>query len=528
MPSLTPARSVASYGAVVVSPHAVATAAGLEMLAIGGNAVDAAIATNAVQGTVAPETCGIGGDLFALVHTPGVDKPAFLNSSGRAGSAASAAALRDAGHESMPLYHKAAVTIPGCVDGWLALHARFGSLPFDRLLEPAIRLATDGFPASPEFADSFSRRAAELATQPSARAMYPDGNNPVPGDRIVRADLARTLTAVATGERSAFYGGAFGRALVDAVQGAITPEDLTVPQADWQEPLGREVFGLTGWTSPPNTQGYLTLAAARTFELAGGGTDPEDPDFWHLLIEAYRASAWQRDDLLADPRDAEITGEELVAEGRLVKLAAEIDRDRAGTWAGVDSASGGTAYMCAIDHTGMAISLIQSNFHGIGSGVGAGATGVLLHNRGGGFNLRPGHPNELVPGRRPLHTLSPSLWTDGDQLRLVLGTRGGHQQPQMLSTMAALHLHAGLEPGEAQAHPRWTTAYLGGDRSEVQLEGRMSSGISDSLSRRGHTVRMDPDWPRANGPISMIQVTRSGLRIGAADPRVETTMAGAR
>ena len=528
MPSLTPARSVTSYGAVVVSPHAAATAAGLEMLAAGGNAVDAAIATNAVQGTVAPETCGIGGDLFALVHRPGDLEPAFLNSSGRAGSAASAAALRDAGHETMPLFHRAAVTVPGCVDGWIALHAEFGSLPFDQLLEPAIRLADDGFPASPELAASFSRRADELASQESAKAMYPDGRNPVAGDRIVRADLARTLRTVATGERRAFYEGEFGAALVEAVGGAITSEDLTTAQSDWQEPLGRPVFGVTGWTSPPSTQGYLTLATARTFELAGGGRDPDDPDFWHLLIEAYRASAWQRDDLLADPSGAEVTGEELIAEARLEGLAARIDRARAGRWSATEPASGGTAYMCAIDASGMAISLIQSNFHGIGSGVGAGATGVLLHNRGGGFNLRPGHPNELMPGRRPLHTLSPTLWTDDGDLRLILGTRGGHQQPQMLSTVATLHLHAGLEPAQAQAHPRWTTGYLGGDRSKPQLEGRMSESIADELTRRGHDVTIDADWPRANGPISMIQVTDSGLRVGAADPRVETTMAGTR
>ena len=528
MAALTPAKSVSSYGSVVVSPHDVATAAGLEVLAAGGNAVDAAIATNAVQGVVAPETCGIGGDLFALVHRPGMDKPAFLNSSGRAGSGVSPDRLRAEGHGAMPLYHPAAVTVPGCVDGWGALHERYGRLSFATLLEPAIRYASAGFAASEELAEAFARRAPEFAGQPSARAMYPGGSNPSPGDRIVRTDLAETLRLVATGDRTAFYGGPFGVALTHATGGCITGDDLGVHQADWGEPLGREVFGMSAWTSPPNTQGYLTLASSRIFELAGSPTDPDDPSFWHTLIEAYRASAWERDAIVADPASTDVDPAQLIGDVLLAERAAEIDPTRAGTWPAHGPGSGGTAYVCVVDDDGLAISLIQSNFHGIGVGLGAGDTGVLLHNRGGGFNLRPGHPNELTPGRRPLHTLAPTMWMDGDQLRLVLGTRGGHQQPQLLATVAALYFHAGLNPAETQAQPRWTTSHLEGDRSEIQVEGRMPADVIAVLDAKGHQIIVEDDWPRANGPVSMIELGATGLRTGAADPRVETTSAGAR
>ena len=512
MTSLTPARSVSSFGSVVVSPHDVATTSGLEILAAGGNAVDAAIATNAVQGTVAPETCGVGGDLFALVYGPGMSRPAFLNASGRAGSGASAETLRSEGHSTMPLFHPAAVTVPGCVDGWIALHNEYGRLPFARLIEPAIRLARDGFPASAELAASFTRRSTELAGHPSAAAMYPGGEMPTPGARITRADLAATLTEIATGERAAFYEGRFGRALLEASEARIRPGDLARVQANWDEPLSKDVFGLTAWTSPPNTQGYLTLATTRTFELSGGPNDPADPDFWHVLIEAYRAAAFERDYVLADPAGATISGDELIADERLSDRARRLDRRRAGVWGAHDAASGGTAYMCAIDADGLAISLIQSNFHGLGAGIGAGDTGVLLHNRGGGFNLRAGHPNELVPGRRPLHTLSPTMWTDGGDIRLILGTRGGHQQPQLLATVASLHLHAGLSPADAQAYPRWTTEHLQGDRSQVTVEGRTATSTIDELRARGHSIDVGPDWPGANGPISMIAVDPSGLR----------------
>lgn len=425
-----PVRTARGFGAVAAAPHELSALAAIEVMAGGGNAVDGAIAANAVQGTVAPETCGIGGDLFALVYGPDTDSPACLNSSGRAGSGANPGALRATGHTTMPLHGPPAVTVPGCVDGWHALSGRYGSLSLSEVLRPAIRLAESGFPASRELSEAWAARAAQLLSQASAPPMFPNGRPPGVGERISRPFLAESLRSVAD-SRDAFYLDRVGTAIPEATGNLITLEDLARCQARWVEPLSAELFGMTAWTAPPNSQGYLTLASLSIFEKLDVTGDPEHPDYWHALIEAYRSMAWERDHLLYDPdtgpRLAMLDPEKLAERGNRIDPAA------AGSWRRPISAAGGTAYMCAVDRDGMGVSLIQSNFHGIGSGLSAGRTGVWLHNRGAGFNLDPGHPNEWKPGRRPLHTLSPTIWTEGNRLALVLGTRGGHQQPQLLS-----------------------------------------------------------------------------------------------
>ncbi|MFZ0492576.1 MAG: gamma-glutamyltransferase [Acidimicrobiia bacterium] len=479
---------------------------------LGGNAVDAAIAANAVQGVVAPETCGIGGDLFALVHRSGDAAPAALNASGRAGSGVDPAALRSAGHSSIPPFDPATVTIPGCVDGWSALSARFGSMPLADLLAPAIEHAEQGFAPSAEFTSALTRRADQLA--PQAPELYP------PQDTIVRREaLAATLRQIAGGGRSNFYDGPAGIAITLAAP-SISMPDLAIEQAEWVDPISANVFGRTGWTVPPNSQGYLTLASSWVFSETHPPADPDDPDYVHLQIEAYRSVAWERDDLVSDPRRSPLPADHLAAPDRLRDRVGQIDRTRAGTWPRPGPAPGGTAYLCFVDRSGMAVSLIQSNYMGIGSGIAAPSTGFFLHNRGAGFNLIEGHPNELTPGARPLHTLSPSLWTNDGALDTVLGTRGGAYQPQLLLQVAAASLFVGDEPETALRRPRWV---LDGD--EVRLEGSMSDGIVVELARRGHRVTLAGNSVPGWGPVSMISVTPDGSRRAAADPRVATTLA---
>ncbi len=517
-----PVRTARGFGAAAVAPHELSTLAAIEVMEGGGNAVDGAIAANAVQGTVAPETCGIGGDLFALVHRSGTASPACLNSSGRAGSGASASALRDAGHTTMPIGGAPTVTVPGCVDGWHALSERYGLLPLSEVLRPAIRLAEDGFPASQELSRAWTANAAQLLTQASAPPMFPDGRPPAVGQRISRPFLAGSLRAAAAG-RDAFYLDRVGTAIPEATGNLITREDLARCQARWVEPLSAALFGRTAWTTPPNSQGYLTLATLSIFEQLDTTGDPEHPDYWHALIEAYRSMAWERDHLLYDPD----TGPDLAMldPEKLAERRNRIDPAAAGSWRRPVPAAGGTAYMCAVDGDGMGVSLIQSNFHGIGSGLSAGRTGVWLHNRGAGFNLVPGHPNEWRPGRRPLHTLSPTIWTEGDRLALVLGTRGGHQQPQLLAQMGAHLHHAGLEPGIAQTVARWTIQDINTTASMVSVESRTDSLMIDALRTRGHGISVDGPWEADWGPISAIAVSPGGLREAVADPRVETALA---
>ncbi|WP_026875062.1 gamma-glutamyltransferase family protein [Jiangella gansuensis] len=511
-----------SSGGVVATPHTLSARAGAEILQAGGNAVDAAIAACAVQGVVAPETCGVGGDLFALVHQPGAATPLALNASGRAGAGVDAASLRAAGHREIPRSHPGAIPVPGCVDGWVALSSRLGALPLASVLAPAIRLATDGFPASDELVLAFQGSRELLADQEAAAPMFAATSV---GSPVVRAQLARTLRAVADGGREAFYGGAAGRAIIDAVGGVITADDLRRDQADWVEALSVDAWGATGWTVPPNSQGYLGIGACVVLERLGWGADPADPRDWHLMIEAHRALAAERDGVVVDPSLVPVDLQRLLDPARMDAVAASVDPGRARDRHPPALAAGGTAYLCVLDASGLGVSLIQSNFSGLGSGVGAGAAGFLLHDRGRGFNLAAGHPGELAPGRRPMHTLSPTLWTRDDDLALLLGTRGGHVQPQLILQLAAWVLGAGLDPDVAQVRGRWTVA-LPAQRpsgSHVRVEPDVPARVVDGLRRLGHEVE-PVDGPQSGwGPVSLIRVDDDGTRLSARDPRVETT-----
>lgn len=532
-PSLTqipPQFSATGTGGMVASADELATAAGVDVLRRGGNAVDAAIAANAAMAVVGPHLCGVGGDLFALVHAAGVDGPAVhcLNASGRAGSGASADALRADGFTEMPFRHDIrTVTVPGCIDGWIALHARFGSLPLADLLAPAEALATDGFRASPLLVyalrrvdDAGQRNLAVLADQ----ATRSDATVRLPG-------LARTLAAVAADGRAAFYEGEFGRGLLELGGGWFTADDLATSQAEWVTPLSTDAFGVTLHTVPPNSQGYLTLAAARLATALGLPDDADDPQWAHLLVECAKLAGYDRPDALYDGAD----GAALLAaiDARLDR----VDRERASGIAapGLD---GDTTYLCTVDATGMGVSLIQSNASGFGAWLAEPHTGINLHNRGLGFSLQPGHPAELTPGKRPPHTLSPALATDAAGLRSVFGTMGGDAQPQILLQLAARLFHHGHAPVDAVAAGRWALAgpstgfdtWLAGadgpdaGRQTVNIEGQAPAAWPTGLAARGHRVAELGRFDTSFGHAHAIVLTADGRRHGAADPR---TLVGA-
>ena len=415
--------------------------------------------------------------------------------------------------------------MPGCVAGWHELSERHGNLPLATSLGPAIELATNGFPVSAELARSLERLAPMIMSQASAAPLYPGEAAPAPGATIARPGLARTLRAVAESGPEAFYSGSVAAAIVDATSDGLTLEDLANPAPEWVTPLGIDVFGLTAWTVPPNTQGYITLAAAWIFEQLAPPTDPRDPAFVHAAIEAYSAMAWERDDLVSDPDTAPMADERLLDPERLRSRLNTIAMDRAGTWPQPAPAPGGTAYLCVRDASGIGVSLIQSNFAGIGTGVSAGDTGVFLHNRGAGFNVIEGHPNELRPGRRPLHTLSPTLWTAGTELRLLLGTRGGQYQPQLLLQTALGLLHADVPRAEVQTLPRWQLDGWERDgEPQVKVEERTPEATVNGLAARGHSITRVPDWNEGWGPVSYIGVADDDV-YAAVDPRVSTSAA---
>ncbi|MEN8235181.1 MAG: gamma-glutamyltransferase [Actinomycetota bacterium] len=516
---------LSSDAAIAVSPHHLASRAALDVMKRGGSAADGAIAADAVLAVVAPDTCGPGGDLFAIVHRPGDERPSVLNASGRAGSGASAATLRDKGLASIPLRSHWSITVPGCVDGWEALIDRYGNLRLSELLAPAIEHATEGFPVSRELAGSLGHLHELIYEQGSADELYPHVMPPTEGGTLPRLALAETLKAVAAGGRDAFYGGPVGDGIIEATHGVIATQDLERRQSEWVEPASTNIFGLTAWTVPPNSQGWLTLATLRIFEMLSPPRDPADPAFHHALIEAYRAVAWERADTTTDPDTAPFGTEHLLDTDRLSERAAAIDPTRAQRWPATTPAPGGTAYLTTRDRNGMVVSFIQSNFWGIGSGISAGATGVWLHNRGAGFDLRPGHPNELTPGRRPLHTLAPTLWTDGTEARLVLGTRGGDHQPQILAQVAANQLWARVDPANAQSLPRWSIdAFASDDVPEVRYESRFGVSTIGGLATKGHDLEPAGSWEAGWGPVSTITIDGGSVR-GDADPRTSTAAA---
>ena len=470
----------------------------------GGNAVDAAVAANAVLGVVAPETCGIGGDLFALIHSPGMSRPAALNASGRAGVRATGAAVRAAGLDHVPSNTAWAVTVPGCVDGWLALHARHSSLQLGEILAPAIEFAEEGFPVTGELSSELVRRHDGLHQQPSGVNLYPGGLPPAPGAEVRRPDLARTLRNLVTSGRDGFYGGSTGDHIIAATEGLIAAPDLAISQADWVDPLALNVMGCTGWTIPPNSQGYLALAAAWIFEHLDPPHAPEDPIFTHAAIEAYRSVAWERDYLVADPATTPHHDSWLLDRSRLSAKVHHLSLDSRNHWPAPIPAPGGTAYLCVLDDSGMGVSLIQSNFHGFGSGIGVGDSGVFLHDRGAGFTLTPGHPNELGPEKRPLHTLSPSLWTKGDSLAMLLGTRGGDFQPQTLLQMLAYIRWAGDDAATAQMRPRWTTREWRRTYEGITYEPHFDQHVTAGLERLGHQPRPATGWMSGWGPVAVV------------------------
>lgn len=500
---------------MVASADQLATQAGLRALTLGGNAVDAAIATNAAIAVTGPHLCGMGGDLFALIHHDG--EVFALNSTGRAGSGADAAALRAEGHTEMPFRHDIrVVTVPGCVDGWMALHQRFGTLPMEVLLQPAIELARDGFPASPLLVGA-AARADEGATVNLAELISQATR---PGARVCRPGAARALADIAAGGRRAFYEGEFGKGLKSLGAGLYSDSDLTTPMAEWVTPLRAEAFGVDLWTVPPNSQGYLTLGAAALASQLELPADPDDERCAHLLIEAATAAGYDRPDVLSDTAD----GDELL---RAIATRVEmIDTERASDrWA--PGNHGDTTYLCAIDGNGMGVSLIQSNAAGFGSGLAEPNTGINLHNRGLGFTLRQGHPAEFTPGRRPPHTLCPAIATSNGALRAVFGTMGGDAQPQILLQVAARLFHYGQSPAVAVSAGRWALqgpvtgfdTWTSGQAPTVTIEGHAPAEWLSGLAARGHQVESHPAYDSGFGHAHAIVIDADGLRVGAADPR---------
>ena len=520
---------------MVAAADQLAASAGLAMLARGGSAADAAVAIGTAMAVVGPHLCGLGGDVLAMTAAPG-SPPEALLSIGRAGAGSNAAKQRAEGMTTMPVRGDIrSVQVPGAVDGWLALHERYGRLPLDEVLAPAIELASEGFAASLLLA-----LASHLVhAVPGAGELCPNG--PLQAGQTVRLPgIARTLRAIAARGRDGFYQGEFGQGLLALGGGHFAPADLSTSAASWCAPLRAAAWGHDLWTVPPPSQGYLTLAGAAVAEAAGLGTDPDDPHWAHLLVETWRAVGHDRPEVLFDGAD----GDALLGSARLEAAAARVDTasmappDVApgrGT-TGPDVArfgDGDTTHLCALDADGLGISLTQSNALDFGSHLVEPRTGVFLHNRGVGFSLVEGHPAEVAPGRRPPHTLSPMLVTGRDgALSHLVGAMGGDAQPQIIVQLLARLLLAGQDPATAITAPRFTLdapsagpfRLWWGEDLTVLVEADAPPAWRDGLAGPGHQVKTISAFdPVAVGCAQIIQLERdadgSRRQVGASDPR---------
>jgi gamma-glutamyltranspeptidase/glutathione hydrolase len=514
---VVPVTTVRAPDGIVCAVDHLAAQAGVAMLRAGGTAADAAVATSAVLAVTSQHMCGLGGDLLAMVARPG-EPPVALNASGRAGSGADADRLRADGFTTMPFHGDIrSVTVPGCVDGWVALHHRFGRLPMSVVLEPARNYAEAGFPATPTLAAA----VPDVAHLPGA-ADYTEAGPLAAGDRVRRPGVARTLAAIADGGRAAFYEGEFGQGLLALGAGEFTAADLAVSGADWVPALSADAWGHRIWTVPPGSQGYLTLAGAWIAAGLPLPDAPDDPAWAHLLIEAAWQAAYDRPAVLHEHAD----GAGLIHPARLAPRRARISRSRTAVGGGTFG-SGGTIALCAVDADRLGVCVLQSNAAGFGSLLVVPEVRIFLHNRGIGFSLEPGHPGQYRPGRRPAHTLSPTVVTTTDgELRGVLGTMGGDSQPQILLQVLARWLAAHQSPGEAITAPRWALAggtsafetWRAPDDVVLLVEGHAPPSWVPGLAERGHRVMTTGPFNAAFGYAHLISVEPDHLAAGS-DPR---------
>ncbi|HYZ90953.1 MAG TPA: gamma-glutamyltransferase [Actinomycetota bacterium] len=514
----------------VASPHYLASSAGLAVLADGGNALDAAIATNLVLGVVTPYMCGYGGDLFALIWAPpgrgggAKDGLHAYNGSGRAPAAATLEAVRGAaGSDRMPGAGPLTVSVPGAVEAWFKLLERFGTRSFADLAARASRYAHDGFPLSAKAA-GYIGASASIYTDDWAqawRSVYADAKA---GARLRQPDLARTIDVLRAEGPEPYYRGSIGEAIARTLRGhgaLMDVEDLAQHAGDWVEPLSTSYRGVDVYELPPNSQGVVALEALNILEDLDLGPSGSASRV-HVLIEAVKLALADRNAYVTDPGYMRTPAAELASKEWARRRRAEIDPDRASAPTTGRAAVGGTIYLCAADADGMLVSLIQSNYVGFGSGVSVPGWGINLQNRGAYFSLDPSHTNAIAPRKRTMHTLMPAMaFRDGSPW-LVFGSMGGDGQAQTHVQFLNHVIDDGGNIQDAIDAARWVVSPS--DWS-IAAESRVGEAVMRALRVRGHTIDAVGPYETQMGHAHAIEVTDDGY-IAATDPRAEGAALG--
>jgi gamma-glutamyltranspeptidase/glutathione hydrolase len=512
-----PGRSaVYATNGMCATSHPLAAKTAIDLLQQGGNAVDAAIGAAVLLGIAEPQMTGLGGDCFALVKPASSEEVIALNGSGRAPAALSADTLREAGHTAMPLREAAAVTLPGAVDAFCRLSEKMGTLGLDRTLAPAIRYADEGIPVAPRVAFDWASDAASL--QGDARTHFLlDGAVPRPGQVFRAPGQAEVLRRIARDGRAAFYEGEIAAEMtrtLRAAGGVHTEADFAAVEATWDTPVTGTYKDTDLLEHPPNGQGVAAILMANIlaqFDLPS--LDPFGAQRAHIEAEAAKLAYDARNRFVADP--AHMTRmAHLLSNDTAARLAALIDPRRAMPDPGhaAETVHRETIYITVVDRDRMAVSLIYSIFHGFGSGIATPRHGILLHNRGAGFSLVPGHPNEAAGGKRPMHTIIPAMLREGGRITLPFGVMGGAYQANGHARFLTNTVDYGMDPQDAIDAPRsfW-------DASDLKVERGYTDAVRAELAEMGHRVVV-PDTPIGGAQAIRID-PESGVLQGGSDPR---------
>ena len=517
---------VVSRNGIVAAESPLAAQAGVNILEHGGNAVDAAIAANAVMGVVAPMMNGIGGDLFVMVYDAKANKLYGLNASGWAPKALTPEFLHKQGLRDMPQQGINTVTVPGAVEGWQKLAVRFGRKKLAEDLAAAIRTAQDGFPVPEMTAAVWNLEVDHLRADDAATKTYlPADRAPRTGEIFRNADLAQSLQAIADGGRDAFYKGPIAAKILDAMKrhgGVMTAQDLAEFSAEWVEPISSTYREWTVYEMPPNGQGLAALEMLNILETLPLG-QKEMPfgstKTLHAMIEAKNLAYADLAKYIGEPHKQNLPVATLLSKEWAVQRAKLIDPEQANCDVAPGIIAGGadTTYLSVVDRDGNMVSLIQSNYSAFGSGIVPAGAGFALHNRGGLFSLEPSSPNVLAGRKRPLHTIIPAFAQKGDT-RMAFGIMGGWNQSQAHAQFIADIADFKMNIQAAMEAPRFTKKTFGG--CDVEMENRFAQNVRNELAAKGHKIELKGAYSSdMGGGQAVLRDFATQVNYAASDPR---------
>jgi len=528
---------VITQNGMAATSHPLATQAALDILKKGGNAIDAAIAANAVLGVMEPTGCGIGGDLFAIIWSAEKGKLYGLNASGRSPRSLKIEYFRNNGYESIPSYGPLPVSVPGCVDGWFEMHDLFGKLPVREILQPAINYARNGFPVTEVIAYYLDRNTQLLKDYPNIKETYmPEGKAPAKGEIFRNPGLANTLEKIASGGKNEFYRGSIAKAIAAFMKsqgGFLTYDDLARHNSEWVEPVSTSYRGYDIWELPPNGQGIAALQILNIlegFDIASMGFG--SAEYIHLFTEAKKLAFEDRARYYADPRFSNVPVNQLISKKYAAERRKLIQPDIAAKIYNPGRLeAGNTIYLTVADRSGNMVSLIQSNYRGMGSGMCPPGLGFVLQDRGEMFSLAEGHANAYAPGKRPFHTIIPAFITKGGKPWVSFGVMGGDMQPQGHAQIVVNLIDFKMNLQEAGDAPR--IHHIGSSEPTGEqmtgggvllLENGFSWETIQKLLNMGHIIQWDLGG--YGGYQAIMRDDRNKVWYGASESRKDGQAAG--